>query len=124
MQGNYFGVAPFIVTPLQGAINAGFRVTSAAGTAINSTSDAGFAEAINIAKSADVVVFAGGIDNTIEREARDRLTVEWTGNQLDLIKQLTSLGKPVVILQFGGGQVDDTELLENQAVRIFRLKRD
>ncbi|KAF9452025.1 glycoside hydrolase family 3 protein [Macrolepiota fuliginosa MF-IS2] len=117
MQGNYFGNAPFIVTPFQGAVDAGFQVQSAAGTTINGTSNASFAEAINVAKSADVIIFAGGIDNTIERESRDRLTVAWTGNQLDLISQLASLGKPVVIVQFGGGQVDDTELLANKNVR-------
>lgn len=117
MQGNYFGTAPFIVTPFQGAVDAGFQVQSSSGTNINGTSDAGFEEAINIAQAADIVIFAGGLDNTIEREARDRVTVAWTGNQLDLIKQLASVGKPIVVVQFGGGQVDDTELLSNDAVR-------
>lgn len=116
MQGNYFGVAPFIVTPFQGAVDAGFQVQSAIGTGTNSTSDAGFEEAISIARSADVIIFAGGVDNTIERESRDRLTVAWTGNQLELMKQLASLGKPVIVVQFGGGQVDDTDLLANDAV--------
>lgn len=116
MQGNYFGTAPFIITPFQGALDAGFKVLSAAGTAINSNSNTGFAAAISVAKSADIIVFAGGIDNTIEREGRDRLTIAWPGNQLDLVKQLASLGKPVIVVQFGGGQVDDTDLLVNDAV--------
>jgi beta-D-xylosidase 4 len=117
MQGNYFGTAPFIVTPLQGAMNVGFdKVVSAAGTSISGTSDAGFAAAISAAKSSDIIIFAGGINNGIEAEARDRLTIAWTGNQLDLVKQLASLGKPVIVVQFGGGQLDDTDLLENDAV--------
>ncbi|KAJ3563995.1 hypothetical protein NP233_g8585 [Leucocoprinus birnbaumii] len=117
MQGNYFGTAPFIVTPFQGAVDAGFQVQSSPGTTINGTSDAGFQAAITIAQAADVIVFAGGIDNTIERESRDRLTVAWTGNQLDLIQRLSALGKPVIVVQFGGGQLDDTVLLSNDAVR-------
>ncbi|KXN86330.1 putative exo-1,4-beta-xylosidase bxlB [Leucoagaricus sp. SymC.cos] len=117
MQGNYFGTAPFIVTPFQGAVNAGFQVQSSPGTGINDTSEAGFAAAISVAEGADIIIFAGGIDNTIERESRDRLSVAWTGNQLELIKQLASLGKPVIVVQFGGGQTDDTELLSNDAVR-------
>jgi beta-D-xylosidase 4 len=116
MQGNYFGTAPFIVTPFQGAVDAGFEVQSSAGTDISGTSDAGFADAINVAQASDIIVFAGGIDNTIERESLDRVTVAWAGNQLDLINQLASLGKPVIVVQFGGGQVDDTELLSNDAV--------
>jgi len=119
MQGNYFGAAPFIVTPLQGAVTAGFRVQYAHGTDVGGTSDAGFKEAINIGKSADVIIFAGGIDHTIEDEAKDRLIITWTGNQLELIKQLAALGKPMIIVQFGGGQVDDSELLANDAVSVI-----
>jgi beta-D-xylosidase 4 len=117
MQGNYFGAAPFVVTPLQGAMNAGFnKIVSAAGTSISDTSDAGFAAAIDAANSSDIIIFTGGINHLIEDEARDRLTIAWTGNQLDLVKQLASLGKPVIVVQFGGGQLDDTDLLKNDAV--------
>ena len=119
MQGNYFGAAPFIVTSLQGAIAAGFEVQSAHGTDIDGTSDAGFKEAIDIGKSADVILFAGGIDHTIEDEAKDRLVITWTGNQLELIRQLAALGKPMIIVQFGGGQVDDSDLLANDAVSVI-----
>lgn len=117
MQGNYFGTPPFIVTPFQGAVDAGFSVQSATGTTVDGSSSAGFDEAIGIAQAADVVIFVGGIDNTIERESKDRLTVAWTGNQLELIKQLSSVGKALIVVQFGGGQLDDTELLSNEAVR-------
>jgi hypothetical protein len=124
MQGNYFGNAPFIVTPFQGAQEAGFKVISAAGTTVNGTSSAGFVEAIHIAKLADIVVFAGGIDNTLEREGLDRNTISWPGNQLDLVENLASLGKPLIVVQFGGGQVDDTEILANEDVRNVSISRN
>jgi beta-D-xylosidase 4 len=117
MEGNYFGAAPFVVTPVQGAITAGFDVRSAHGTDVSGTSDAGFAEAIEIVGSSDVAIFVGGIDHTIEDEGKDRLTLTWPGNQLELVKQLAALGKPVIVVQFGGGQIDDTELLTSDSVR-------
>ncbi|KAJ7505520.1 glycoside hydrolase family 3 protein [Mycena galericulata] len=116
MQGNYQGIAPFLISPFAAAKTAGFSATLAEGTAINTTSTGGFAAAIAAAKAADVIVFAGGIDDSIEAEAMDRNTIVWPGNQLDLIGQLAALGKPLVVLQFGGGQIDDVALKSNSKV--------
>ena len=116
MQGSYAGVAPFLVSPVQGAIKAGFNVTFVPGTAINSSDTSGFAAAVAAAKNADAIIYAGGIDNTIEAEQNDRIEITWPGNQLDLIAQLAQAGKPLIVLQFGGGQVDDTDIKENEKV--------
>ncbi|KAK7048179.1 glycoside hydrolase superfamily [Favolaschia claudopus] len=116
MQGNYEGIAPFLISPFAAAQAAGFETTLTAGTGINSNDDSGFAAAIAAARAADAVVFAGGIDNSIEAEGRDRDTIVWPGNQLDLISQLAAVGKPLVVLQFGGGQVDDAALKSNPNV--------
>lgn len=111
MQGNYAGVAPYLHGPLYAAQQSGLDVTYALGTAINSTDTSGFGEAISAANASDIIIYAGGIDNTIEAEGQDRLSIVWPGNQLDLISQLAGLGKPIVVLQMGGGQVDDSSLL-------------
>ncbi|KAJ7432351.1 glycoside hydrolase family 3 protein [Mycena latifolia] len=116
MQGNYQGIAPFLISPFEAAQTAGFSATLTPGTAINSTATSGFAAAIAAAQAADVVVYAGGIDDSIEAEAHDRNTITWPGNQLDLIAQLAGLGKPLVVMQFGGGQVDDVALKNNTKV--------
>lgn len=87
------------------------------GTGIASNSTEGFAAAVAAAGNADFVIYLGGLDNTQERETNDRETLEWPGNQLDLIDQLANTGKPLVVAQFGGGQVDDTALLRNKNVR-------
>jgi beta-D-xylosidase 4 len=113
MQGNYAGVAPFLISPFAAAQTAGFNATLTAGTAINSNSTSGFAAAIAAAQAADAIIYAGGIDVSIEAEAMDRDTIVWPGNQLNLIAQLAALGKPLVVLQFGGGQVDDAALKSN-----------
>ncbi|KAJ7828208.1 beta-xylosidase [Mycena olivaceomarginata] len=117
MQGNYYGTAPFLISPLMGAIAAGYDVTFVAGTSsVLDTSTNGFADAVAAAKAADVVVFAGGIDESVEAEGLDRTTIVWPGSQLDLIKALAGVGKPFIVLQFGAGQVDDSWLLSSETV--------
>jgi beta-D-xylosidase 4 len=69
MQGNYFGVAPYLHSPLYAAQGAGFSVAYAAGADINSSNTTGFAAALAIAKAADAIIYLGGIDTSIEAEA-------------------------------------------------------
>ncbi|KAF8126800.1 glycoside hydrolase superfamily [Boletus edulis] len=105
---NYRGAAPYLISPLMGAIKHGYNVKYVMGTSISTTSTDGFAAAVAAAKAADAVIFAGGMDLSVEDEANDRLNITWPGNQLDLIAELQAVGKPLVVAQFGGGQVDDT----------------
>lgn len=117
MQGNYAGTAPFLVNPLDVFQQKWGNVKYAQGTAINSQDTSGFSAALSAASSSDVIVYLGGIDITVENEGFDRGSIVWPGNQLDLISQLANLGKPLVIVQFGGGQIDDSSLLSNSNVR-------
>lgn len=117
MQGNYFGTAPFLVSPFQGAKDAGFEATFVPGlSTVSDTSTAGFPEAIAAAQAADVVLFAGGLDEVVEKEGTDRTTISWPGSQLDLLEALQDTGRPLVVLQFGGGQVDNTALKQSNKV--------
>lgn len=116
MQGNYFGTPPYLLSPLAAAEASSLKVNYAFGTNISSNSTQYFAGAIAAAKMSNAIVFAGGIDNTVEAEGSDRMNISWPGNQLDLISQLSSLGKPVVVLQMGGGQVDSSSLKSNPNV--------
>ncbi|KAJ7244081.1 beta-xylosidase [Mycena rebaudengoi] len=116
MQGNYAGVAPFLISPMAGAAAAGYSVTFSQGTTISGTDTTGFAAALTAARAADAIVYTGGIDITVEAESRDRANIVWPGVQLNLIQNLTSVGKPLIVVQFGGGQVDNTALKSNAAV--------
>ncbi|OKL55982.1 putative exo-1,4-beta-xylosidase xlnD [Talaromyces atroroseus] len=116
LQGNYYGTPPYLISPLQAAIDADYVVNYALGTNISDTSTAGFADALAAAKRSDVVIYLGGIDNTIEAEGLDRMNITWPGNQLELIRQLGESGKPLVVLQMGGGQVDSSSLKKNSKV--------
>ncbi|KAJ7590919.1 glycoside hydrolase family 3 protein [Mycena floridula] len=115
MQGNYFGIAFNLVSPLQAAINAGYTVKFATGTGIDTTDTSGFADAIAAAKAADAIIYLGGIDDSVEGESLDRLEITWPGNQLDLIGQLKALKKPLIVAQFGTS-VDSSSLKSDPAI--------
>jgi beta-D-xylosidase 4 len=70
MQGNYFGLAPYLRSPVYAAQQAGFNVTYVKGVEISSQNTTGFAAALEAAKSADAVIYVGGIDLSIEAEGR------------------------------------------------------
>lgn len=65
------------------------------------------------ASASDVIVYIGGINNGVEEEGMDRGTIAWTGAQLDVIGQLAQQGKPMVVVQMGGGQIDSSPIVNN-----------
>ncbi|KAE8379556.1 Exo-1,4-beta-xylosidase xlnD [Aspergillus bertholletiae] len=117
MLGNYYGPAPFLTSPFAAFQSSNYRTTYVMGT--DTTSDpspTSQSEALTAAKQADLIIFAGGIDNTLETEAQDRANITWPANQLSLIHKLAQLDKPLVVLQMGGGQVDSSALKANPNV--------
>lgn len=114
MQGNYYGVAPYLRSPIFAAQLANYSVMTAVGADINSKNTTGFAAALAIAKQADAVIYVGGIDITIEAEGFDRNNITWPGNQLDLIAQLAQVSKVTVVQM--GNQVDSSSLVSNPNV--------
>jgi beta-D-xylosidase 4 len=61
----------------------------------------------------DIIIFASGIDNSVESEDKDRVSIAWTGEQLDLIGELAAYRKPMIVLQMGGGQMDSSPIANN-----------
>ncbi|KAH8705720.1 glycoside hydrolase superfamily [Talaromyces proteolyticus] len=116
MQGDYYGTPPYFVTPLEAFQKGASEVQYELGTLTNTTSTTNFSAAITAAKDSDYIIYVGGIDNSIEYEGHDRPTINWPGNQLDLIEQLAALGKKLIIVQWGAGQIDDSTLLNNTSV--------
>ena len=117
MQGDYSGTPKYLRSPLSAFRgHASWNVKYALGTNMNTNDTSGFKAALAPADGADLVVFLGGIDNSLEAETLDRTTLSWPGNQLDLISKLAQGSAPVVVVQFGGGQVDDSPLVQNAGV--------
>ncbi len=80
----------------------GGRVLYAKGTDIQGTSESGFAQALQTAKQADVVVMALGESGAMSGEAGSRAHLDLPGNQEQLLEAITQTGKPVVLLVFSG----------------------
>ena len=82
-------------------------ISFAYGCQINDTDQSGFAEAIELARNSDVVIFFGGIDLSIEREKHDRTSIELPGGQLPLIQQLEKVVRsPLHVVIMSGSSLD------------------
>jgi beta-glucosidase len=74
----------------------------AKGCEIADSSTIGFAEALRVAKQADVIIVAVGETLDMSGEAKSRAHIRIPGVQEDLIKALQHTGKPVVVLVMAG----------------------
>jgi beta-glucosidase len=81
----------------------GFNLIFAGGTEISGTSDAGFSEAVNAARQADVVLLAlGEAPATMTGEAASRAFLDLPGNQQQLLEAVVAAGKPTALVLFSG----------------------
>eukprot|EP00754_Rhynchopus_humris_P032175 Rhum_TRINITY_DN15382_c0_g1::Rhum_TRINITY_DN15382_c0_g1_i2::g.154467::m.154467/K15920/XYL4; beta-D-xylosidase 4 len=115
--GNYLGqLCPSntfdcIETPFQAIkrVNGGGQVFGAAGCSVKGTSTAGFEKALALIDSADHVVLAMGIDESVEAESHDRKTISLPGVQSQFIQQALKKAadqkKTAVLVLINGGMV-------------------
>ncbi|HVI54940.1 MAG TPA: beta-glucosidase BglX [Luteibacter sp.] len=80
----------------------GGELLYARGTEVETASEAGFAEAMQAAARADVVVMALGESSRMSGEAGSRAQLDLPGNQQELLERVVATGKPVVLLVFSG----------------------
>ncbi len=114
-------IPSYTITPRQGLeeLLGTDRVSYAKGCDINSKDRSQFEEATRIAKASEVVIFVGGLDNTVEGEEHfikgDRLTgsVDLPGVQNDLINALAAANPNMVLVVITGGQCAVNKVLEN-----------
>lgn len=115
MLGNYAGFPPYYHSPLWAAQQTGAEVFYAQGPGGQGdpTTDH-WLPVWDAASKADMIVYIGGIDDSVESEGMDRVSIAWTGAQLDIIGQLADYyKKPMAVVQMGAGQLDDTPLINN-----------
>jgi beta-glucosidase len=80
------------------------------------------AEAVKVAKKADVIVLAIGDNEQTSREAwnlqhmGDRTSLDLIGRQEELVKAMVALGKPVIVFLFNGRPLSINYLNENVPV--------
>jgi beta-glucosidase len=89
-------------TPLQGIKNifgVNANISYAKGCDLTGDNKSGFDAAVNIAKQADACVLVmGGQYGLTGGETQDRIDLNLMGMQEDLIKEVSALGKPVVVV--------------------------
>lgn len=117
MLGGYSGVPPYFHNPVYAAeqLNLTYYYATGPVAQLNSAADTWTTAALDAADKADVVLYFGGNDLTIEAEDGDRDSIAWPEAQLTLLGKLSALGKPLVVVQLGD-QNDDTPLLKDDNV--------
>jgi beta-glucosidase len=80
---------------------------------INTTDRSGFAEAIEAAKKADIVVMALGETAYMSGECRSYADISLKGLQLELLREIKKTGKPVILTLFNGRPLVLTDVVEH-----------
>lgn len=73
-------------------------------------------EALNLAKSADKIIFFAGLDEVTEAEGLDRKNTKIPENQMQLLKSINALGKQVIVVLSCGSAVELDEINNAQAI--------
>eukprot|EP01060_Flectonema_neradi_P013688 TRINITY_DN2042_c0_g1_i8.p1 TRINITY_DN2042_c0_g1~~TRINITY_DN2042_c0_g1_i8.p1 ORF type:complete len:748 (+),score=167.28 TRINITY_DN2042_c0_g1_i8:56-2299(+) len=106
MQGNYAGIAPYLISPIMG-ISKYAEVNYVEGCNITCTSTDGFKSAAAAASDADATVLIIGISTKQESEAHDRMDISLPGYQEDLVNTIAAASKgPLIVVVMAGGSVD------------------
>ncbi|RXZ78452.1 beta-glucosidase [Paenibacillaceae bacterium] len=85
---------------------AGVSLVVAEGCGIAAGSPEQTAEAVRAAKDADVIVLALGESSEMSGEAGSRADIRLPQAQLDLLRELKQLGKPIAVVLFNGRPLD------------------
>ena len=99
MQGNHYGAAPYLISPLAAAEELGVKVSYGTGPAQGNPTIIGWDDSLAATKNSGIVIYTGGIDNSVESEGIDRNLISWSGGQIDLITDVCSVGKKCILLQ-------------------------
>ncbi|MDX2077829.1 MAG: glycoside hydrolase family 3 C-terminal domain-containing protein [bacterium] len=119
--GNYNGTPSYSVTPLDGIrakAPAGTEITYARGCGVYQVDESGIAEAVTLAKQADMVIFVGGLCQALEGEEGqkeglpdglvslgDRARLDLPDIQETLLQKLHETGTPIVLVLLNGSAV-------------------
>lgn len=83
---------------LQNKVGKNTKLLYAKGCDITGDNKDGFAEAVETAKQADIVILSIGERHDMSGEAKSRSNINLPGVQEDLVKAIQATGKPVVVL--------------------------
>lgn len=112
LSGIYSGPAPYLRTPVWAGQQSNLDMAIASGPILQKSGapDNWTTNALAAAKKSDSIIYFGGLDTSAAAETQDRTDISWPTAQLDLIRKLAALGKPLVVVVLGD-MVDNTPLL-------------
>ncbi|HET6978482.1 MAG TPA: beta-glucosidase BglX [Pyrinomonadaceae bacterium] len=93
------------VTPLAGIkskVSPQTKILYAKGCEVKDDSTAGFQEAVNVAKQADVAVVFVGETHDMVGEAASRASLDLPGRQMELVQAIHATGKPTIVVLVNG----------------------
>lgn len=109
MIGNYAGVPCGYISPLQGIARYARTVHQRGCMGVACPGNQQFGVAEVAVRHADATVLVMGLDQTIEAEARDRVSLLLPGYQQELISKVAMASRgPVVLVLMSGGPIDVT----------------
>jgi len=101
-----------VMEGIKSKVSASTQILFTTGSELNDKSTAGFAEALKLAKQADVVVLAIGEAAWMSGEASSRTQITLPGVQQELANEIIKTGKPVIIVLMNGRPLAIPELDE------------
>merc|ERR1712190_704449 len=119
--GNYQGIPPFIITPLQG-ISSYFDETAQTihynmGCDVNSNNTVNFSTSMEFAAQSDLTILVVGINNTIEAEGKDRHSLYLPGVQNEFIRNISSVSDNIVLILINAGCLDVAEFESDDNIK-------
>ncbi|KAJ8530943.1 hypothetical protein K7X08_023824 [Anisodus acutangulus] len=109
MIGNYAGVPCGYISPLQGIARYARTIHQQGCMGVACPGNQKFGLAEMAASHTDATVLVMGLDQSIEAEARDRISLLLPGHQQELISRVAMASKgPVVLVLMSGGPIDVT----------------
>ncbi|MHC4418777.1 MAG: glycoside hydrolase family 3 C-terminal domain-containing protein [Planctomycetota bacterium] len=89
------------------------KLFHAKGCGIAGPSTIGFAEAVEVAQRADVVILAVGESKDMSGEAHSRSSLDLPGVQQQLVEAVCATGKPVIVVLLSGRPMSISWMAEN-----------
>lgn len=100
-------------------ISRGSRLIYARGCNINDGDESGFAEAVDAARKADVVVMALGESWDMSGEAKSRTDIHIPGKQEALFEAVKATGKPVIAVLMAGRPMIFDKIADNASAILY-----
>lgn len=104
---------------LKNRLGSGTRLLYAKGSEIEGDDRSGFAQALEVARQADLVIVSVGEGWNMSGEARSRASLRLPGVQEDLVKALHASGKPLVVLLNAGRPLVFDWIAENVTTILY-----